>query len=142
MKTKFETLKAVVAYVKNESDEPIDELLNMGFTPCQLVYEFGFDADEVKASYLYEDVKDIETEDLDNEEYPFVLDNYSPFDAALVSRFKLSSEQLLCLKEQGVYQNMKTAYEEKKIEAETELFNEVFDEYEDELLEEVEEIEI
>lgn len=142
MKTKFETLKSVVAYVKNESDNPIDELLMMGFTPCQLVYEFGFDADEVKTSDLYEDVKDIENEDLDGEVYPFVLSNYSPFDAALVSRFKLSSEQLLCLKEQGVYQNMKTAYEEKKIEAETELFNEVFDEYEDELLEEVEEIEI
>ena len=137
MKTKFETLKSVVAYVKNESANPIDELLMMGFTPCQLIYEFGFDTDDVKKSELYEEVAADEDEDFDREVYPFVLSNYSPFDAALVNWFQLSSEELLALKETDVYKEAKSSYEEKKIEVETELFNEVFNEFEDEILEEI-----
>ena len=135
MKTKFDTLKDIVKYVKNESDDPISELLMMGFTPCQLVYEFGFDENDVKASEVYEEAKDANDEDLDYAEYPFVLDNYSPFDAALVSRFELSKENLLALKDTDLYENMKVMYENEKIDALTEVLNEVFDKYEGDMLE-------
>lgn len=133
MKSKYQTLKDIVNYVKNESDDPISELLMMGFTPCQLVYEFDFDEDDVKASELYEETTDVVEEDLDETEYPFVLDNYSPFDAALVSRFKLSPDDLLYLKEQTVYKRMKAAYEEEMLEVSTDVMNEVFDKFEDDI---------
>lgn len=133
MKSKYQTLKDIVNYVKNESEDPISELLTMGFSPCQLVYEFGFDEGDVKASELYEETADNLEENLDEAEYPFVLSNYSPFDAALVSRFKLSSDDLLYLKEQPVYKEMKAMYEEEMIEASTDVMNEVFDKFENDI---------
>lgn len=132
MKSKYQTLKDVVAYVTNESDNPIDELLMMGFTPCQLVFEFGFDEEEVKTSELYDD-----DDDLEETEYPFVLDKYGPFDAALVNRFKLSSDTLCRLKNTKCYKEMKEMYEEEQIEALTDVLNEVFDEFEDGVYEEL-----
>lgn len=136
MKSKFETLKDVVKYVMNESEDPVSELLMMGFTPCQLVFEFGFSEDAVKNSEVYEESKDAaEGEDLDYSEYPFVLDNYSPFDAAVVSRFELSKDALLELKDTDLYEEIKGEYEGEKIEALTDVLNEVFDKYEDKMLE-------
>ena len=72
MKTNSEPLKSVVEYVRNESDDPVSELLMMGFTPCQLVFEFGFDADEVKSSEFYAELDD----NLDENTYPFLLGKY------------------------------------------------------------------
>ena len=133
MKTKYETLKSVIEYVKNESDDVIGELLEMGFTPCQLVYEFGFDEEDVRASENYEDYEDLLDEKLDDTAYPFVLDNYNPFDAALVNWFQLSKDSLLSLKYTKVYKDMRAMYDEEKIEALTEVMNDVFSKYEQEV---------
>lgn len=53
MKSKYDTLFSVVNYVKNESENSVTELLLMGFTPCQLVYEFGFNETEVRKSPVF-----------------------------------------------------------------------------------------
>lgn len=127
MKTKYETLKSVVEYVSNESDDPISELLMMGFTPCQLVFEFGFDADEVKSSEIYAELDD----DLDENAYPFLLGKYSPFDAALVNWFKLSTDSLIQLKDTDAYIQMKERYEEEKEEALMDVMNAIFGKFED-----------
>lgn len=50
MTSKYQTLCNIITYVKRHSNNPIDELLNMGFTPTQLVYEFGFRKSEVVSS--------------------------------------------------------------------------------------------
>ena len=133
MKTKYETLKDIIKYVENESDDVIGELLEMGFTPCQLVYEFGFDEEEVKASDNYEDYEDLVDEKLDDTAYPFVLDNYNPFDAAIVNWFQLSKDSFLSLKDTEVYKDMKAMYDEEKIGALTEVMNDVFTKYEQEV---------
>lgn len=133
MKSKYETLKSVVEYVKNESDDPVSELLMMGFTPCQLVFEFGFDEDEVRTSDVFDNFDD----ELDENEYPYILSKYNSFDAALVNWFKLSTDALLQLKEAGVYDDMKTRYEEEKIEALTEVTNGIFSDFEEAVFEEL-----
>lgn len=138
MKTKYETLKSVIEYVKNEADDVVSVLLEMGFTPCQLVYEFGFDEEYVKASDLCEDYEDLVDEKLDETAYPFVLSNYNPFDAALVNWFQLSKDSLLSLKDTKVYKDMRAMYDEEKIEALTEVMNDVFSKYEQKVEDSVE----
>lgn len=134
MKSKYQTLKSIVEYVKNESANPIDELLMMGFDPYQLAMVFGFDEDDIKKSDIYQDGD----WDLDQNEYPFCLDMYEPFDAAIVSRFKLSKKQFLALKETTVYMLAYNAYMDDKNECETDLFNGILDEHEDSINDELE----
>lgn len=129
MKSKYETLKSIIKYVENESNDVVAELLEMGFTPCQLVYEFGFDEQKVKASELYTDSEDLLSENLDETKYPFVLSNYNSFDAALVNWFQLSKDSLLSLKSTKVYKDMKAIYDEEKIEVLTDITNDIFDKF-------------
>lgn len=134
MKSKYQTLKDIVNYVNAESDDPISELLMMGFDPYQLVNVFGFDANDVKKSEAYRNGN----WDLDQEEDPFRLDLYEPFDAALVNRFKLTNKQFAKFKDTTVYMMIYNAYMDDKVDCETELFNGIFDEHEDNILEELE----
>ena len=133
MQSKYETLKKIIDYVENESDNPIDELLMMGFTPCQLVNEFDFDAEAVKGSELYDEFD----EDLDEDKYPFLLGKYSPFDASLVNWFKLSDDSFLLLKETEYYERMKVLYENEKEDALTEVMNEIFSNFDEVVREEL-----
>ena len=134
MKSKYQTLKDIVKYVTATSANPISELLTMGFDPYQLVNVFKFDADEVKASDVYRDGN----WDIDQKEDPFRLDLYEPFDAALVSRFKLTNDQFAKFKDTTVYTTIYNAYMDDKASYETDLFNEIFNENEDNILDELE----
>lgn len=133
MKTKYETLSDIVNYVEGVSDEPIDELLRMGFSPCQLINEFGYDANAVMASCEYDDAKKGLDEDIECEDYPFVLSNYSPFDAAIISRFEFSPEDFAKFREAPVYENMKKIYQEEIHEVITDYMNELLDKYKGEM---------
>lgn len=134
MKSKYATLKSIINYVRTKSSNPINELLTMGFDPYQLVNVFGFDADDVKKSDAYRNGN----WNLDQKEDPFRLDLYEPFDAALVSRFKLTNEQFSKFKDTTVYTQIYNSYMDEKADCETELFNGIFDENEDNILEELE----
>ena len=129
MKSKYETLLSVIKYVENESDDVVSELLTMGFTPCQLVNEFGFDEMKVKQSPVFSDIEDSLNEKLNETEYPFVLDNYSSFDAALLSRFELTKEQMKFIKNTELYREMKCLYKEEKEEALIDVLNDVFNNF-------------
>ncbi len=134
MQSKFETLSHVVRYVKENAEHPVaavDELLSMGFEPCQLVYEFGFDENTVKKSEIYQGW---DQKTLDDEEYPYMLDKFNPFDAALVSRFRLSTEQLLRFKSTETYKTLLSYFNEEKEAAITEVINETLDIYEKDLM--------
>lgn len=134
MQTKFETLKKIIAYVKNESENPIDELLMMGFTPCQLVYEFGFNEDDVKASGFYDDINDGLLEDIDCDELPFALENFNPFDAEIVFRFKLNKNAFSELKGSALYKELLEKYIEEKEDTLVDCANAAIDAFEDEIL--------
>lgn len=127
MKTKFETLLSIVNYVKNESNNPIDELLVMGFEPCQLVNEFGFQKQDVKKSELYIQMTDDSIIDIDEKEMPFALENFNPFDASLMFYFEMTPSQLTKFKRTNQYQILVDRYNEERDEALTEVMNRVFD---------------
>lgn len=130
MKSKYETLLSVVDYVKNESENVVDELLMMGFTPCQLVNEFDFDENEVRNSPVYEEVREELMENLDESEMPFLLDNYNAFDASLMFYFEFNKDELREFKLSPLYKEMLERYDEEKDEALTEVRNEIFNDFE------------
>lgn len=137
MKSKINTLLDIIQYVENESDDPVSELLMMGFSPCQLVYEFGYDKEKVRASVCYdEDAED----NLEPKEYPFVLGNYSSFDSSLVNHFKLHESEFLMLQNTEIYAKMYEFYKEEKEEALREVENDTFYKYEDEIYKFIERI--
>ena len=47
MKTYKETLESVIKYAKIDCDDIVGTLFVMGFTPRQLIYDFGFDKEDV-----------------------------------------------------------------------------------------------
>lgn len=134
MKSFKDTLLDVIQYAKIDCDDLVTTLLLMGFTPEQLIKEFDFDEEDVKASEIYDDVADA-LEDIPEDDYPFNLDQYEPFDAALVSRYIFSREEMSAFKVTPTYQKIFEEYEERVVEVENELFDEIFDEFEDEILE-------
>lgn len=136
MKSKYDTLLDIIQYVKTKSEYPIDDLLMMGFTPCQLVNEFHFDAEDVRQSYLFAKIEDNLDEKLDEDEYPFVLDCFNTFDAELISRFQFTKEQVFSLKQTTVYQEMLKEFQEEKTAAIIECENFIFDKYAKKLAEE------
>jgi len=136
MKSYFDTLKDVVAYVRNESEDIVSELLMMGFTPAQLVHDFSFDEKEVKVSEVYKELDEELQNELEEKEYPFVLSGFNTFDAALISRFELNKEDFLCFKETELYNEIFANYEDEIIEPETEVLNEVFDTFENKIFNE------
>lgn len=121
MQSKYKTLCNVVTYVKRNSNNPIDELLNMGFTPTQLVYEFGFKKSDVASSDVYKK----HFEDLDVETYPDLLIRFSNLDAAIIDEFKVSPEALLYLKSERMYDSMKRAYKFAKNEADKDILKDL-----------------
>lgn len=132
MKTLKETLKSVINYAKIDCDDLIGTLFVMGFTPRQLIYEFGFDKDTVLQHPDFKHYADVCGEyNEDNQVYPFILDEYNPLEAAIVSRYRLSRKQMEEFLETEEFENLKQAYEERIIEVETDLFNEILDEFED-----------
>ena len=133
MKTKYDTLFDIVNYVEGVSDEPIDELLRMGFSPCQLINEFHYNKESVVSSLEYDDAKRGLNEDVECEEYPFILENYSPFDAAIISRFEFSKTDFETFRESPVYIKMKEKYQEEIHEVITDYMNELLDEFEGEV---------
>lgn len=58
MKSFKDTLLDVIKYTKVDCDDLVTTLLQMGFTPEQLIEEFDFDEEDVKASEIYEDIMD------------------------------------------------------------------------------------
>ncbi|MBQ7818567.1 MAG: hypothetical protein IJ341_02600 [Bacteroidales bacterium] len=126
MKSKFKTLCDIVAYVKNESENPVDELLNMGFSAAQLVYEFGFDKKDVVKSETYQ----MSDENIEEEIYPFLLDNFSNLDAAIISHFEISPDALMYFKSNPMYEEMKKAYKYAKDEIDTDILNDLFSNFE------------
>lgn len=128
MKTKYQTLCDIVAYVKSKHDNPVSELLNMGFTASQLIYEFGFSEENVFSSSFFITPGNIMPVD-----YPFVLDNYSEFDSELVNRFLLSPEALLRLKEMPVYKEMKEVFKFAKNECMSDIYNDLFNNFESQI---------
>lgn len=132
MKTLKETLKSVINYAKIDCDDLIGTLFVMGFTPRQLIYEFDFDKDTVLQHPDFKHYADVCGEyNEDNQVYPFILDEYNPLEAAIVSRYRLSRKQMEEFLETEEFENLKQAYEEKIVEVETDLFNEILDEFED-----------
>lgn len=126
MKSKFKTLCDIVAYVKNDSENPVDELLNMGFSAAQLVYEFGFDKKDVVKSETYQ----MSDENIEEEIYPFLLDNFSNLDAAIISHFEVSPDALMYFKSNPMYEEMKKAYKFAKDEIDTDILNDLFTNFE------------
>jgi len=133
MKSMKETLKEIIANIKSESENPVDELLGMGFTPCQLVHEFGMDVNAVKSSELYKEIKDMYNEDLDTFVYPFDLDKFNRFDAQLISRFEFNLEQIRAFKETELYSLLFDEYERDKEDALTEVMDQLFDDAEEKI---------
>lgn len=132
MKTLKETLKSVINYAKIDCDDLIGTLFVMGFTPRQLIYEFDFDKDTVLQHPDFKHYADVCGEyNEDNQVYPFILDEYNPLEAAIVSRYRLSRKQMEEFLETEEFENLKQAYEERIVEVETDLFNEILDEFED-----------
>lgn len=137
MKNKYDTLTDIIQYVKKTSKHPIDTLLQMGLTPCQLVNEFHFDDKTVRQSPLFKTTEANLDEKLDEDEYPFVLDCFNPFDAALISRFQFTKEQLYFLKQTAIYQEILDKFQEEKMAATIECENTIFDKYTNAILETV-----
>lgn len=127
MKTKYDTLLSIVNYVKNESANPIDELLMMGFEPCQLINEFGFQREDVKKSEVYIQMANSDIIDVDEKEIPFALENFNPFDASLMFYFEMTPSQLTKFKKTKQYQKLIEKYDEERIDALTGVMNEIFD---------------
>ena len=118
-------LENVISFVRNESDNVVDDLLMMGFPAEMLIYDFGFDEEEIRAS----EVCDMPEEFDWKTEYPFFLSNYDRFDAALINWFMISPKEHQLLKESNLYQKMREDYEEEMCEVEeeiTEILNKLF----------------
>lgn len=131
MKTFKETLESVIAYAKIDCDDYIGTLFVMGFTPRQLIYDFGFDKEDVFEHPDFRKFAEACGEYTEgNEVYPFILDEYNPLEAAIVSRYRLSRKQMEEFLETEEYRNLEIAYTERIVEVETDLFNEVLDEFE------------
>ena len=131
------TLENIVNYIKKNSDTPreaIDELLMMGVTPHQLVYYFDFSEQDVVKSEIYKELDSSLQNELSEQNYPFILDGFEPVDAALISRFQFSKEEFLVFKHSDVYKKILEKFEEEIIEPETDVFNFVFDEFENLIL--------
>lgn len=131
------TLENIVNYIKKNSDTPreaIDELLMMGVTPHQLVYYFDFSEEDVVKSEIYKELDSSLQNELSEQDYPFILDGFEPVDAALISRFQFSKEEFLVFKHSDVYKKILEKFKEEIIEPETEVFNLVFDEFENLIL--------
>lgn len=133
MKSKYETLVCVVNYVIAHSKDvtsAANTLLDMGFTPCQLVREFKFKADDVKETKHFKD-NAWKTDDgafgLNEKEYPYLLGHFSRFDAELISWFKITPEELMSLKGTHTYERIKSLYDADKEEALTDVMNDIFD---------------
>lgn len=132
MKTLKETLKSVIDYAKIDCDDLIGTLFVMGFTPRQLIYEFGFDKDTVLEHPDFRAVADACGEYNEGAEvFPFILIEYNPLEAAIVSRYHLSHKQMEDFLETEEFEDLKYAYEERIVEVEINLFNEILDEFED-----------
>jgi hypothetical protein len=131
MKTFKETLEDIVTDVKNHSEDPVTELLNMGFTPYQLAHYFGFEVDEVKKSEAYRNFD----EDLDYDEYPFIMNGFNRFDAQLISHFKMDLDTIRDFKDTTLYEELLDRYNEDKEDALTDVMNDIFGEMEDEVYE-------
>lgn len=141
MKTFKETLESVIKFAKIDCDDFVGTLFMMGFTPRQLIYEFGFDKDVVLQHPDFRDFADACGEYKEGDEvYPFILDEYNPLEAAIVSRYRLSRKQMEEFLETEEYRNLKIAYTERIVEVETDLFNEILDEFEDATLSKLGEI--
>lgn len=135
MKTYKETLESVIKFAKIDSDDFVGTLFMMGFTPRQLIYEFGFDKDTVLQHPDFRDFADACGEYSEGDEvYPFILDEYNPLEAAVVSRYRLSRKQMEKFLETEEYRNLEIAYTERIVEVKTDLFNEILDEFEDDVL--------
>lgn len=132
MKTFKETLESVIKFAKIDSDDFVGTLFMMGFTPRQLIYEFDIDKDAVLRHPDFRDFADACGEyNEGNEVYPFILDEYNPLEAAIVSRYRLARKQMEEFLETKEFENLKQSYEEKIVEVETDLFNEILDEFGD-----------
>lgn len=141
MKTFKETLEGVIKFAKIDSDDFIGTLFMMGFTPRQLIYEFDFDKDTVLQHPDFRDfAEDCGEYNEGDEVYPFILDEYNPLEAAIVSRYCLSRKQMEEFLETEEFKNLKNAYKERIVEVETDLFNEILDEFEDATLSKLGEI--
>ena len=141
MKTYKDTLKSVVEYAKIDCDDLIGTLFVMGFTPRQLIYDFGFNKEDVLEHPDFRKFAEACGEYTEGiEVYPFILDKYNPLEAAIVSRYRLSRKQMEEFLETEEYRNLEIAYTERIIEVETDLFNEILDEFEDESLSKLGEI--
>ncbi len=141
MKTFKETLESVINYAKIDCDDLIGTLFVMGFTPRQLIYDFDFDKKTVLEHPDFREHADACGEYVEgNEVYPFILDEYSPLEAAIVSRYRLARKQMEAFLETEEYRNLEHAYTERIIEVETDLFNEILDEFEDATLSKIGEI--
>lgn len=141
MKTYKDTLKSVVEYAKIDCNDLIGTLFVMGFTPRQLIYDFGFNKEDILEHPDFKHYADVCGEyNEDNQVYPFVLDEYNPLEAAVVSRYRLSRKQMEEFLETEEYRNLEIAYTERIVEVETDLFNEILDEFEDESLSKLGEI--
>lgn len=63
------------------------------------------------------------------------MDEYAPFEAAIVSRYVLSRKEMQEFMRTPAYEKIREEYNERIIKVENELFDEIFDEFEDEILE-------
>lgn len=141
MKTYKETLESVINYAKIDCDDHIGTLFVMGFTPRQLIYDFGFNKEDVLEHPDFREYADACDEYVEgNEVYPFILDEFNPLEAAIVSRYSLSRKQMEEFLETEEYKNLEQAYTERITEVETDLFNEILDEFEDATLSKLGEI--
>jgi len=135
MRTFKETLKCVIEYVKSECDDRIGTLFMMGFTPRQLIYVFGFNKKDVFEHPDFREFADACGEYNEGDEvYPFILDEYNPLEAAIVSRYQLTRSQMEEFLETEEYRNLEIAYTERIVEVKTDLFNEILDEFENDVV--------
>ncbi|MBQ7818572.1 MAG: hypothetical protein IJ341_02625 [Bacteroidales bacterium] len=148
MKSKYETLVCVVDYVIAHSKDVIsaaNTLLDMGFTPCQLVREFKFKEADVRATNQFKE-NAWKTDDgafgLNENEYPYLLGHFSRFDAELISWFKLTSDEIMQLRKTGIYERIKLLYDEDKEEALTDVMNDIFDKENDSIFAQIKNIRI
>lgn len=130
MKSKIDTLLDIIEHVRYGTCPEIDALLQMGFSPCQLVYVFGYNKDEVKASEHYNKNAD---DNLETKEYPFVLGNYTSYDSSIVNHFQLHENEFLAFQDSELYARLYEDYKEEREEALREVENDLFYKYEEEI---------
>ena len=126
MKTMQETFESILRYVEAHETNPIDELLKMGFTPCQLVNIFGVDKERVKSATLYENFARQNKEDLDKFIYPYDLENFVRFDAEWMSFYEANPDQLMAFKQTPRYKELREKYDEEKEPVLAEILTDIF----------------